>query len=126
MDNSLKNILIAIGLLFLSLLGGTVGFYLIEKFDLLTSFYMAVITISTVGFSEVSELSPNGRLFTAFYILINLGIIAYAVSVITSSIFEGKLKSIFKNYMTDIKINKLSNHVIVCGYGRNGHEHVKN
>ena len=52
----------------------------------------------------------------------NLGILAYAVSVLTSFIFEGKLQSIYTNYMTDLKINKLKNHVIVCGYGRNGKE----
>jgi voltage-gated potassium channel len=83
---------------------------------------MAVITLSTVGFTEVHELSDKGRLFTAFYILMNLGILAYAVSVLTSFIVAGKIKSIYKNYMTDLKINKLENHVIVCGYGRNGKE----
>jgi voltage-gated potassium channel len=83
---------------------------------------MAVITLSTVGFAEVHEMSDSGRLFTAFYILVNLGILAYAVSVLTSFIFEGKLKSIYKNYMSDLKINKLTNHVIVCGFGRNGKE----
>jgi voltage-gated potassium channel len=118
----MRKLLIASLLLLFSLFSGTVGFYVIEDFDLLNAFYMAVITVSTVGFTEVHELSDNGRLFTAFYILVNLGILAYAVSVLTSFILEGKLKSIYKNYMTDLKINKLKNHVIVCGYGRNGME----
>ena len=83
---------------------------------------MSVITLSTVGFSEVHEFSPSGRLFTAIYILMNLGILAYAVSVLSTFLFEGKLKSIFKNYMSDLKINKMNNHIIVCGYGRNGKE----
>lgn len=122
MHKSLSKILLAISLLIFSLFAGTVGFYIIEDFDLLNAFYMSVITLSTVGFTEVHEMSDDGRLFTAFYILINLGILAYAVSVLTSFIFEGKLQSIYKNYMTDLKINKLKNHVIVCGYGRNGIE----
>ena len=122
MDKSLRRLFQGSLLLIFSLLTGTVGFFIIEDFDFLNAFYMAVITLSTVGFTEVHELSDKGRLFTAFYILMNLGILAYAVSVLTSFILEGKLKSIFKNYMTDLKINKLKNHVIVCGYGRNGKE----
>lgn len=122
MDKSLSKLWLALMLLIFSLLAGTIGFYIIEDFDIINSFYMSVITLSTVGFSEVHEMSDNGRLFTAFYILLNLAILAYAVSVLTSFIFEGKLKSIYKNYMVDLKINKLENHVIVCGYGRNGIE----
>jgi len=122
MSKSIRNLLLAILSIVFSLVAGTVGFYIIEEFDVLNAFYMAVITLSTVGFSEIHEMSENGRLFTAVYILLNLGILAYAVSVLTSFIFEGKLQSIYFNYMTDRKIKHLKNHVIVCGYGRNGKE----
>ena len=120
MKGRLRNLIIAIILLQLSLLIGVLGFMKVEDYDLMNAFYMAVITISTVGFTEVHELSPNGRLFTSIYILLNLGIFAYVVSVITSYLFEGKLRSIFKDFMVDRELNKLNNHVIVCGYGRNG------
>ena len=120
MRQQLKNFLVAILLLALSLLIGILGFMFIEGYDLLNAFYMAVITISTVGFTEVYELSDNGRLFTAIYIMANLGIFAYVVSVLTTYLFEGKLRSVFKNFMIDREISKLKNHVIVCGYGRNG------
>lgn len=122
MDKSLGKLFLASMLLLFCLLIGTLGFYLIEDFEFLNAFYMAVITLSTVGFTEVHDLSNKGRLFTAFYILVNLGILAYAVALLTGFILEGKLKSLYKNYMTDLKINKLKNHVIVCGYGRNGKE----
>ena len=122
MDKSLRKLLLASLLLVFSLFAGTFGFHIIEDFDLLDAFYMAVITLSTVGFTEVHELTDSGRLFTAFYILMNLAILAYSVSVLTSFIFEGKLQSIYKNYMSDLKINKLKDHIIVCGYGRNGQE----
>ncbi len=122
MDISLRNLLLAILLLIISLFAGTFGYYIIEDFNFLNAFYMSVITLSTVGFTEVDELSDKGRLFTAFYILINLGILAYAVSVLTSFIVEGNLQSIYKNYMADLKINNLKNHVVVCGYDRNGKE----
>lgn len=120
MKGRLRNLITAIVLLQFSLLIGVLGFMKVEGYDLMNAFYMAVITISTVGFTEVQELSPNGRLFTSAYILVNLGIFAYVVSVITSYLFEGKLRSIFKDYMVDRELNKLKNHVIVCGYGRNG------
>lgn len=122
MDKSLQKLLLGSLLLMFSLLTGTLGFFFIEDFDILNAFYMAVITMSTVGFTEVHELSDEGRLFTSLYILFNLCVLAYAVSALTSFIFEGKLKTIYKNYMTDLKINKLNNHVIVCGFGRNGKE----
>ena len=109
-------------MLLTSILIGTVGFSFLEGFDLLSAFYMSVITLSTVGYTEVHELSTNGRIFAAFYILMNIAILAYSVSVVTSYIVEGKLQSIFKNYMSDLKINKLNDHVIICGYGRNGKE----
>ncbi len=117
---NLSNFIVALGLLILSLAVGIVGFVAIENYDILNAFYMAVITISTVGFTEVFELSPAGRLFTAFYIIVNLGIFAYVISVLTTFLVEGKLKSVFKDYMSDREISKLNNHVIVCGYGRNG------
>lgn len=120
MKRQLRNLVTAIVLLQASLLVGVLGFMQVEDYDLMNAFYMAVITISTVGFTEVNELSPNGRLFTSVYILINLAIFAYVVSVITSYLFEGKLRSIFKDYMVDRELNKLQDHVIVCGYGRNG------
>lgn len=120
MKGRLRNLVLAVGLLLLSLLVGVLAYMYLERYDLVNAFYMAVITISTVGFTEVYELSPTGRLFTAVYILVNLGIFAYVVSVITSYLFEGKLRSIFKDYMVDRELNKLKDHVIVCGYGRNG------
>ncbi len=122
MDSSLKRLIFAFLLINVSIVGGTLGFYFIEGLSIVDAFYQAVITLSTVGFMEVQSLSQSGRIFTTFYILFNLGVIAYAVSMVTSFIFEGKLKIIYKNYMSDRRINKLNNHVIVCGYGRNGKE----
>ena len=122
MKESLSKVFLATFLLVMSLVIGTSGFHLIEGFDLLSAFYMSVITLSTVGFGEINELSDNGRLFASFYILMNLAILAYAISVVTNFLIEGNLQSIFKDYMIDRKINKLKNHVIVCGYGRNGME----
>ncbi|MEM1119149.1 MAG: potassium channel protein [Bacteroidota bacterium] len=120
MNQQLRSFIIALSLFLLSLLIGIIGFTVIEGYTLVDAFYMTVITISTVGFTEVKELSTSGRLFTSIYIILNLGIFTYIVSVLTTYLFEGKLRSVFKNIMSDRQINKLNNHVIVCGYGRNG------
>jgi len=80
---------------------------------------MTMITLSTVGYGEVIDLSthPQARLFATAFIFLCLGTIAFAVSSITSFIIEGELKNILGRKKMDKKIAKLSNHFIVCGTG---------
>ncbi len=120
MNKQLENLITASLLFAGSIAIGTIGFISIENVSLIDAIYMSIITISTVGFTEVTELSATGRIFTSIYILLNLGIFAYTVSALSSYFFEGKLKSIFKSYKSGMEISKLKNHVIVCGFGRNG------
>ncbi|XOV91761.1 MAG: potassium channel family protein [Bacteroidota bacterium] len=120
MNKQLEKLVTAI-VLFLTIIAiGLIGFSVIEELDFVNALYMTIITVGTVGFTEVKELSPEGRIFTSIYILMNLGLFAYIVSVVSSYLFEGKLQSIFKSYRSGMEISKLKNHVIVCGYGRNG------
>lgn len=107
-------------LLMVSLFIGLTGFMQIEGFDLVDAFYMTVITFSTVGFNEVEPLSQNGRLFTSFYIILNLGIFAYVVSIFTSYFFEGELRQVLRQFIRGKEVKKVKNHTIVVGYGRNG------
>lgn len=116
----LRRLVIAVGLFVLSLVVGIAGFMWIEDHSFVNALYMSVITIGTVGFTEVKEMSEAGRIFTSIYILLNLGLLAYVVSVVSSYVFEGKLQSLFKSYRSGMEISQLKNHVIVCGYGRNG------
>ncbi|UXP32260.1 potassium channel protein [Reichenbachiella agarivorans] len=120
MNRQLESLITAFILFLFSLGIGLSGFILIEDLNFVNALYMTIITIGTVGFTEVKELSQAGRVFTSIYILLNLGLFAYVVSVVSSYFFEGKLKSIFKNYRSGMEISKLSNHIIVCGFGRNG------
>jgi voltage-gated potassium channel len=113
-------IYIAIGLLLLIVLVGIVGFMTVENYGLLDAFYMTVITVATVGFQEVHPLSSGGRLFTSFLIIISFGTFAYAISSITKYISDGEFKDYFKNKKVNAAIEKLENHVIICGFGRNG------
>lgn len=116
-----KKIIIALSVLFLIVCVGVIGFLSIEdNFSVLDAFYMTIITISTTGFEEVQELSDKGRIFTAFLIITSFGTFAYAISVITSYIVDGEFKLYFKDMKVQQEITKLSGHVIVCGFGRNG------
>lgn len=104
---------------------GVSGYMIIEKIPVLDAIYMTIITLSTIGFGEVKELSDPGKIFTIFLIITGLGVFAYAFSLITSYFFEGKLNTIIKGYITKSDIKKMKNHVIICGYGRNGRQALK-
>ena len=116
----LRQLFISFALLFSSLFIGISGLILIEDFDFWKAFYLSVIIISTVGMNEVGSVSESGRIFISFYIIFNLSIFAYFVSVITKYLFEGELREIFKSYMVSRVADKLKGHTIVCGYGKNG------
>lgn len=116
----LKRVLISFLMVVGSILIGVAGYTSISGYSLGDAFYMSMITLSTVGFGEVLPLDTAGRIFTAFYILLNIGIFAYAISALSSFLLEGELNKILKNYQSEKEMSKLKDHVIVCGYGRNG------
>ena len=93
---------------------------ILEDFSLIDAAYMSIITFSTVGFTEVNPLSPTGKVFTSAYIVVNLVIFAYTVSVLSSFLIEGDLRTIFKVFKTSREVKKYNNHIIVCGFGKNG------
>jgi voltage-gated potassium channel len=99
---------------------GTVGFVVIEGYSWLDAFYMTIITVSTVGFGLVKPLTTLGKIFTSFLIIFSFGTFAFAVGSITQYLVSGEYKSYFKNYRVDREIDKLNDHIILCGYGRNG------
>jgi voltage-gated potassium channel len=119
---NLSRLWLALGLLVFSFAVGVAGFMGIENYPFVDAFYMTVITASTVGFGEVHPLSDVGRLFTSFYILFNLLVVAYLVSVLTYYIFDGELRHLFRMIRADQEIKSFRDHVIVCGFGRNGYK----
>lgn len=118
----IRNILLALLLLCMTSVTGIVGFMLIDGYTFREAFFMTIITLSTVGFGEVRVLSPEGQLFTSFLIIFNLGVFAYAISIITNFLVEGELRSFLKDYRMYKKIQQLKDHTIVCGFGRHGHQ----
>lgn len=122
---SLKNAYIALSLLFGIILIGVSGFMVIEDFNFTDAFFMTIITIATVGFREIHPLSTAGMYFTAFLIIFSFGIFAYAVTTFTRYVVDGAIGHYYKSKKVRSKIQKLRNHVIVCGYGRNGRQAVQ-
>lgn len=106
----------------LTLTAGAIGFHLIEGWSLLDSVYMSVITVTTVGFSEVHQLSPAGRLFTTILILLGVATITYSFGAISNYVIAGELRGFLGERKMKRMIASMKNHVIVCGYGRMGHE----
>jgi voltage-gated potassium channel len=101
---------------------GTLGYMLIEDFYFLEALYMTVITIASVGFHEVRPLSDVGRIFTIFLILINIGLFTYFITLLSRYFFDLEFIKKYKTIKMENKIQQLTNHVIICGFGRNGKE----
>lgn len=104
------------------LLIGIIGYVAIEDYTLFDAFYMTVITIATVGYGEIQPLGIAGRTFTAFLIITSFATFAYAVSAITRFVTDGEFNRFFKNKRVNAAIEKLDDHVIICGFGRNGRQ----
>ncbi len=119
---TIRRIRIAFALAITALMVGMVGYVFIEGYTWFEAYYMAVITLASVGYGEVHPLSDAGRLFTSIYILFNVGIFAYAISTITSIFAEGGFTKLLQDFRMNQKIESLSAHVIVCGFGRHATE----
>jgi voltage-gated potassium channel len=103
---------------------GTLGYIIIEQANVLDSLYMTIITMSTVGFKEIHEFSSAGKIFTIILIILSISIYAYSFTVITSFMLEGEISYFLLGYRSKI-IRKMENHVIICGFGRNGQQVAK-
>ncbi|MGD9972090.1 MAG: TrkA family potassium uptake protein [Desulfatirhabdiaceae bacterium] len=101
-------------------MGGALGYVLIEDWDLIDALYMTVITLATIGYGEVHSLSRIGRIYTMFLILVGVGFLGYLGAAIIQFMVEGRIRAILGRKRLDRKIEKLRNHYIVCGYGRIG------
>jgi len=99
---------------------GTVGYMLIEGWPALDSLYMTVITVASVGFKEVHDLSMGGQMFTIILIMVGVGVITYAAASIIQFVVEGQLRSILGRKKLEKQIANLRGHYIICGYGRIG------
>jgi len=115
-------LLMPVGMLLLTILMGTAGYMVIEHFDFLSALYMTVTTVSTVGYGEVKPLTETGRIFTIILILVNLGLFTYFITLLTRFFSDGEFIKMYKQFKMENSIKALQQHVIICGFGRNGKE----
>jgi voltage-gated potassium channel len=99
---------------------GMLGFVWLEDLSWLDAVYLTVVTLSTVGFGDLVPQTPEGRLFTTALIAGGVGVAFYLISRIARDVLEGRFRDLFRKDSRMRKIEKLSGHVIVCGYGRFG------
>jgi voltage-gated potassium channel len=117
-----RQILLPLYLIIAITIIGTIGYAVLCDYPLIDAFYMTIITIATVGYGEVHTLDNVGRLFTAFLIIVSFGTFAYAVASLTRFVLDGEFNKLFKIRKLNATIQKMSGHVIICGYGRNGRQ----
>ena len=99
---------------------GTVGYMIIERWTLLDSLYMTLITVATVGYGEIHHMSTSGRIFTSILIVSGVVIIAYCIQTFVMYMLQKNIFGTFWRRAMDRQISRLKNHVILCGYGKIG------
>lgn len=114
-----------ISALIATIVGGTVGYMLIEGWRFDDAFYMTMITIGTVGFGEVQPLSDVGRHLTSLLIVAGIVSISYTVTVVTGVVIEGHLTHYWERQRMERRVLKQRDHYIICGYGRVGRQIVE-
>ena len=115
-----RRLIFILGAIVLVLLGGTIGFVLIENYDPFDAFYMTITTITTVGYGEIFGLSRAGRIFNSFLIFFGVTTMLLAIGSVTQTVIELELNQFFGKRRIRRMIDNLENHYIVCGYGRVG------
>lgn len=103
---------------------GVMGYMIISGDNFIDSLYMTIITMSTVGYSEIHPLSVQGKLFTIFLIIISVLVYGYTFASITQYFTNSDVFKLLKLKKVEKEIQNLKNHTVVCGYGRNGKQAV--
>jgi len=115
-----RQFLVSLIILTLIITLGSLGYIIIEGWDIMDALFMTVITLTTVGFGVVHPMGKAGQLFTIGLIFIGGGFFIYVVGAIVQFMVEGRIRVILGRRKLDRKMNHVKDHYIICGYGRIG------
>jgi len=104
---------------------GATGFYLIEGFSVLDSFYLATETVTTVGYGDIAPKTPMGRIFAILFMLVGGGTVLYSLTVLAQAVIQSEIIEAFGINRKTREMEKLENHYIVCGAGRVGRRIIR-
>lgn len=121
-EGQVKHIIIGVLLLVTIIFIGVLGYMALEGFTFTEALFMTVITISTVGYEEVHQLDDPGMIFTSVLIIFSFGVFIYVVTSFTRFLIEGVFRNYYKDNKVKKRVQRLKDHVIVCGFGRNGRQ----
>ncbi|MEL6406123.1 MAG: NAD-binding protein [Chloroflexota bacterium] len=96
---------------------GTIGFWILEDWSLVDSFYTAVVTLSTVGYGDFSPTNDASKIFTALFVISGLSAFAFAGQAVIQFFTSPVLRGIRQRRLTQKEIDALQNHYIICGMG---------
>jgi len=118
----IRHALIAISLLLVVIVIGTVGFWYLEEgiTSYLDALYLTICTITTVGYGDITPHTSHGKIFATVLIISGVGITLYVLIEIMESVLEGRLSKAFGIAKVRRGVAKMKNHKIICGGGRTG------
>jgi len=99
---------------------GTIGYMVIEGWGAWDAFYMTVITITTVGYREVHELSLGGQALTVLVLVVGVGAALYTFTLMAAAVVDGRLPKRLQQRRAARMLETIQDHFIICGYGRIG------
>jgi voltage-gated potassium channel len=102
------------------LTSGTVGYMLIEGMSPIDALYLTAVTVGTVGYGDIVPATPAGKIFTVALILTGVGTALYLLTQLAELVVEGQLREVFGRTAMQRELERIENHVVVCGFGRFG------
>jgi voltage-gated potassium channel len=125
-DATKQRLTFAALLIFVLISTGTVGFHVLERLSWLESIYLATATLTTVGYGDIVAHTVPGRVFTIFYMLVGVGTVLYALTLLAQAMIQSELLETIGQRRKKKEMKNLKNHYIVCGAGRVGRRIIRN
>jgi voltage-gated potassium channel len=108
------------GVLLCAVLLGTLGFTVVEGWPVFDAFYMALMTLTTVGYGEVHPLTFYGRVFASVLMVVGVATVFVSFGILGDTLLRLELADYFGGRRRNRMLQQIAGHYIVCGAGRVG------